>query len=281
MRTIFGRAGWAVAGALALAIVAMVARGAAGGPLDPPGTPGPTDGVRAPGTPITSLPYTISSGGYYYVTRNLSSNGNGISIAADGVTLDLGGFRLTGFSQTGTAIGTTDVMDVVIRNGSLNNWGLGINTNAALSVTISDVSLTQNAQAASITNTVLERCQVRLGSGGGVTVDHGVVRDCSFVKNAGNGIAAQADAVIEGDYFDGNGYTADGFWDIAVLGTNVLVRDNYSHAFSGTRSPFVGVFPGASGAAILHNRYSCSPGIINNASGYVPAVPTTDGNICF
>jgi len=39
-------------GLMGLAIIAMLATGVRGGPLDPPAAPAPTDGVREPGTPI-------------------------------------------------------------------------------------------------------------------------------------------------------------------------------------------------------------------------------------
>lgn len=42
MGKIMQRAGWAVAGALALAVLALAARAVQGGPLDPPGAPGST-----------------------------------------------------------------------------------------------------------------------------------------------------------------------------------------------------------------------------------------------
>jgi hypothetical protein len=42
MRNIVHRLGWALAGALAIAVIAIGARDARGGPLDPPGPPGPT-----------------------------------------------------------------------------------------------------------------------------------------------------------------------------------------------------------------------------------------------
>ncbi len=55
-------------------------------------------GATAVGTKITSLPYTISSPGFYYLTGNLSytGSGNGITVSSDDVTLDLMGFRLSG-----------------------------------------------------------------------------------------------------------------------------------------------------------------------------------------
>ena len=68
------------------------------GSLTPPGAPGETMKTLAqvePRTPISSLPYTISEPGSYYVTGNLSSTGHGIVIEASGVSVDLMGFSLT------------------------------------------------------------------------------------------------------------------------------------------------------------------------------------------
>jgi hypothetical protein len=48
------------------------------------------------GTKITSLPYTITAPGFYYLTGNLTCpSGVGITINSDDVTIDLMGFRLS------------------------------------------------------------------------------------------------------------------------------------------------------------------------------------------
>ncbi|MBU4448351.1 MAG: hypothetical protein KKD99_07175, partial [Proteobacteria bacterium] len=54
------------------------------------------------GTKITSVPYTISSPGFYYLGGNLTYSGTGsaISVDADNVTLDLMGFSLTGAGKS-------------------------------------------------------------------------------------------------------------------------------------------------------------------------------------
>src|ERR1039458_3298480 len=69
----------------------------------PPGPPGPTmkslDQIEAR-TPISSVPYTISAPGSYYLTGNLAvSSGTAITIAANQVTLDLNGFTLSSPKQ--------------------------------------------------------------------------------------------------------------------------------------------------------------------------------------
>ena len=54
------------------------------------------------GTKISSVPYTITQPGFYFLTGNLTYNGagNAITVSANNVTLDLMGFSL---SHTGSA----------------------------------------------------------------------------------------------------------------------------------------------------------------------------------
>jgi parallel beta-helix repeat protein len=77
-------------------------------------------------TAITSLPYTISTSGSYYLTGNLSSTGNGITVNADNVTIDFNGFTISGLGK-GTGLGYGIFMEskknVEIKNGSIKNFG--------------------------------------------------------------------------------------------------------------------------------------------------------------
>src|SRR4051812_12547895 len=69
------------------------------GPLTPAGPPAPTmksldqlDAKLEKRTPISSLPFTISTSGSYYFTGNLkfsATTGHAISISASDVTLDM------------------------------------------------------------------------------------------------------------------------------------------------------------------------------------------------
>ncbi len=77
-------------------------------------------------TPISSLPYTISASGSYYLTKNLVASGGtaGITVSADNVTIDLGGFALTS-DGSGTASGInvpTTQKNLCVRNGTVSGW---------------------------------------------------------------------------------------------------------------------------------------------------------------
>ena len=80
------------------------------GALTPPGAPAPTmktldqlDAKLEQRTPISSLPYTISSAGSYHLTTNLTTALmiNGITVLASHVTIDLRGFAIIGAGQSG------------------------------------------------------------------------------------------------------------------------------------------------------------------------------------
>jgi hypothetical protein len=83
------------------------------------------------GTKITSLPYTISTSGYYFLTGNLSySGGHGITVNCDNVTIDLMGFRVAGPANNnycGVFINSGN--NVEVRNGTLAGWYEGVYSN--------------------------------------------------------------------------------------------------------------------------------------------------------
>ena len=82
------------------------------------------------GTKITSLPYTISTPGSYYLGGNLTYAGDsdGITVNADNVTLDLMGFTLayTGTGTTYYGIYMQGRKNVEIRNGTVRGWFTGV-----------------------------------------------------------------------------------------------------------------------------------------------------------
>jgi hypothetical protein len=164
----------------------MLATRVRGGPLDPPAGPTTaTDSVRLPGTPISSLPVTITEPGNYYLTRNLTGPccPEGIVISATGVTLDLGGFTLAGPGAgfpAGISVQNSH-SGVTIRNGTIRDWGgWGINANGAgFGVTISGVTVLSNGVGIELS----DRSTVRDSMIAGSTVDGLRLSDANYVHD--------------------------------------------------------------------------------------------------
>lgn len=146
-----------IASAAALAIMPHVAF--AQGSLTPPGPPGPTmktlselEAKLEKRTPISSLPFTISAPGSYYLTGNLTgkSGQSGITISVDDVTLDLNGYALTGVggSRNGIEAPIAGRRNLAISNGAVRNWGQnGIDVLKATNSTVQRIRASGNGLA--------------------------------------------------------------------------------------------------------------------------------------
>jgi hypothetical protein len=74
-------------------------------------------------TPISSLPYYITSPGAYVVTQDLSTGGIAIIINSANVTLDFNGHILTCTNPLGsTGVYVNQVRNVRIKNGTLTGF---------------------------------------------------------------------------------------------------------------------------------------------------------------
>ena len=188
------------------------------GALTPPGAPAPTmktlaqiDAKLDSRTPISSVPFTITNSGSYYLTTNLTATvSNAIVITASGVTLDLGGFTIASTvanaADGGTAIllvgsSLAGLSDITIVNGHIRggvtNNGSGVFSgsgfingiyppgNNPVNARVIGVSVS-GCQGSGIylgngDSTVVEGCTVRTVGGYGIyasTVKGCVVADC-------------------------------------------------------------------------------------------------------
>lgn len=234
-----------------LTLIAMFATGVRGGPLDPPGAPGETDGVREPGTPIQTIPFAITSPGYYYLTHNLSDFGGsfGIRIDVSDVTLDLKGFTLQGGggSLDGVSVPAARA-NIAIRNGVIRDWGgSGIvfaAPNFSVGSNMHDLHVTNNdgygiwtgkkaiihdvtshgnglGGIAASFESVIQRCMVGGNGGYGISApDNALVVDCSVWANGGDGINVGTGSVVRGNTVRGN--SGDG----VEVSTGSLVEGN-------------------------------------------------------
>ncbi len=291
MQTNVNRAGWLVAGVLALFVGAALTGVVSGGPLDPPGSPASTDGVREPGTPISSLPFVISQPGRYYLTRSmgipLASPNIGVRISADDVTLDLGGFTITGVDPLEQNAINVDGgrARVRISNGVLRN-AVGVEAPGAADLHISRVAVYGSAfHAFRVDNgAVVEDCVVS-GSGehgfllGGDFTDGSrvTIRRCLIEDSAVAGVYLSQYAggvLIEDSVIKGNNtsQTVDRGGIVVNDADDVTVRGNDMGFNSGADVYVVG-----DNNVVVDNVISCPTSIVVVASlnTFAP-VNTTD-----
>ena len=184
------------------------------GSLTPPGAPAPMMKTLAqiePRTLISSLPFTISNSGSYYLTTNLTgvSGQHGIIISNNDVTLDLNGFALQGVPGSIFGIYTpVSVTNLVLRNGKVRGWGsVGVaagNVNGEFSEL--QVSQNGNAGLSCGTASLLNRCLAFTNGGSGISAsDNSRVVDCLAYRNTGIGFSLGNACSIRGCAAELNG----------------------------------------------------------------------------
>lgn len=193
----------------------MVAAGTAlAGPLSPPA--GPISSTYKtlteiePRTALSSVPFTITQPGSYYLTGNmtLAANQVGIEVLADNVTVDLNGFAIDGggVSEDGVRVGASGVggrKNVVIKNGTIRGTAKdGIDAFASTNVRVENVSV-----------------DTATGGTGIITGKNAVISNC-VVRNTGAGVVVGSDSIISDSISDGSTGQA-GF----VAGDNSTVRN--------------------------------------------------------
>jgi parallel beta-helix repeat protein len=185
--------------------------------------------VGGVGTKINSVPYTISSPGFYYLGGNLTYSGTGyaITVNTSQVTLDLMGFSLTGLGTTSERGISVNGNNVEVRNGSVIKFNYGIYANgltqrlANLKASNCYIGIYLNAGY----NSIITNCQASSNTSGITVNGSAVIIDKNTVRNnSSNGISTFVAGIITNNVATSNG---TGFY----LGgaTYQLVDRNCSH----------------------------------------------------
>ena len=208
------------------------------GPLNPPAGPvtstyktltdvEPRIAINLANTPgDTDSLFKITQPGSYYLTGNVTgvAGKHGIEIAANNVTLDLGGFSMTGVAGSLDGITSTDstVVDIAVRNGSVRTWGnQGIDFSNGTGVVVESVLVRECAIGIRIGSRARVRlCTASNNSGSGIFLGvSSQVVECIAENNQTNGIFASDGSMIINCVANAN--TGAGI----RTGSNAIIRD--------------------------------------------------------
>ena len=169
---------------------------------------------------------TLSTPGSYTVLNNLNSTADCLVIASDFVTLDLGGFVVSG-SGSGNGAGITArgaaLRGVTIRNGVVQRFAQGISMGASTGVTVERVYATGNAQEG-----------ILLG-------DMATVRDSTAIANGGSGVrVGQRGLIVNNNAGENGGHGLSG-----NLGTSMIGNTSGHNSGSGIST--------LAGSNVVHN----------------------------
>ncbi len=187
--------------------------------------------------PITACGKAISAPGAYVVTANLKTTSSStpcITVSASPVTIDLGGFMLSGAgpaSVTGISV-TADAIS--ISNGFVTNFKTGISAKAQAKLT--NVTLTSNGV-------------------GAILGDNAQLTDSKFLSNVGNGLQVGKNALVVHCTLvkDGAGVGSSGDGLIAA-GAGAVVTESVAANNAGQGSSTTGVgFRTGGGATLTGN----------------------------
>ncbi|MEM6794931.1 MAG: right-handed parallel beta-helix repeat-containing protein [Acidobacteriota bacterium] len=158
------------------------------------------------------LPVRIVNPGLYRLTGNLTTanpNQTILSIEADGVTLDLGGFLLEGPGVNGSGLGIdSSGADTVVKNGTVFSMGF-------------------DGLALSGENSRVENVTVRANRNNGMSLGaFATVRNCLLIGNGRFGVEAGNGSSIVENVVALNGFANVGGGGIRTAGDSVLIQSN-------------------------------------------------------
>ena len=254
-RSLLDRAAWAVAGALAVALIGTLAGVVRGGPLDPPGPPSSTLPLVEPRTPIrqpasaAGFPIVIGAPGSYYLAENITgvAGKDGIAISADGVTLDLNGFVLAGVPGSVNGIASI-AANLSVGNGTVRSWGGdGVQADSSGHSVYKDLRLTGNGGGGirASGNSLISRVVATSNGAHGILMNNfasvgGIIRDSTASFNTLDGIQVLGYTVVVDNASFSNGGSAIHVYGVGNrIDSNNVARGNGTFAIRVEHGPNV------------------------------------------
>lgn len=197
------------------------------------------------GVKITTVPYTISGPGFYYLGKNLTHIGttHAITVAADNVTLDLMGFSLTHTGAVGTERGIymNNRANVEIRNGTVSGFYEGIreNNGAGSKHRVINVRAINNTTSGIFlygTNHLVKGCDGCNNGTNGIFVEQGVIADCVAGNNSTYNIRIHAGSVLGNHAFGNALYN---FWVGSGFASPTSILVDRNSAFGAVFSNYI------------------------------------------
>ncbi len=147
---------------------------------------------------------TLSEPGSYVVVQNLTATGDCLVIAADFVTIDLGGFTLTGNGTAGEGITDQSAghVGVVVRNGAVTGFGFGVRIANGSRLTIEGIrAINNNVHGMSIGMNSIVKGNTVSGNGSiGISADTGSIVTGNIASgNGDDGIAVESGSTVSGN----------------------------------------------------------------------------------
>ncbi len=187
-------------------------------------------------TPISTLPFTISKPGSYFLTGDLkvSKKGGAIVVKTDNVTLNLNGFSIIGDGSKVNGISIDGTHNVAIENGTIRGFGAaGIFATTGDGHRISQVRAINNGSGGIFSfssGTLISECMAWGNSSVGIAAgSNSIIRSSISRNNQGNGISAENGSSVIGNTVYGN----KGEYGISAGGSTIRENNVSDNADTG------------------------------------------------
>lgn len=202
-------------------------------------------------TPISSLPYTITTPGAYYLAGDLTgvSGSNGISVHADDVLVDLNGHVLAGVPGAIAGVDSASQKNVTVRGGTVTGWGTaglllgqnsvaqGVSSRANLNgitldfgMVVDCISTDDSSTGVSVSRGRVMNTSVQSSGGAGISIGNGVVKDCTVRFAGEDGIRSTSGTSLVKDC-DVYNCLESGIYLQQGIAVNCVAQDNGDYGF--------------------------------------------------